>query len=102
MYRLGYCISCFETGTEAPHQISCLAMDGNAVWASSGPLVIKYLRGKEVSPCLTFISADITTFLPGRTHDKSAGNEPVLYHSVWISTPCTLGGWYPFIRVGHG
>jgi U3 small nucleolar RNA-associated protein 21 len=25
-----------------------MAMDGDAVWAASGPNVIKYLRGKEV------------------------------------------------------
>ncbi|KAJ7444932.1 Utp21 specific WD40 associated putative domain-containing protein [Mycena latifolia] len=35
-------------GPDAPEQISCLAMDGDAVWAASGPHVIKYLRGKEV------------------------------------------------------
>ncbi|CAK5277666.1 unnamed protein product [Mycena citricolor] len=35
-------------GPDAPHKISCLAMDGDAVWASSGPYAIKYLRGKEV------------------------------------------------------
>ncbi|KAJ7172308.1 Utp21 specific WD40 associated putative domain-containing protein [Mycena filopes] len=35
-------------GPDAPEQISSLAMDGDAVWAASGPHVIKYLRGKEV------------------------------------------------------
>ncbi|KIY43473.1 Utp21-domain-containing protein [Fistulina hepatica ATCC 64428] len=35
-------------GTEAPEPISCLAMDGDAVWASSGLHVLKYIRGKEV------------------------------------------------------
>ncbi|KAJ7219436.1 Utp21 specific WD40 associated putative domain-containing protein [Mycena pura] len=35
-------------GPDAPEQISCLAMDGDAVWAASGPHVLKYLRGKEV------------------------------------------------------
>ncbi|KAJ7046979.1 Utp21 specific WD40 associated putative domain-containing protein [Mycena alexandri] len=35
-------------GPDTPDQISCLAMDGDAVWAASGPHVIKYLRGKEV------------------------------------------------------
>jgi len=32
-----------------PEHISSLAMDGDAVWASSGQYVMKYLRGKEVS-----------------------------------------------------
>ncbi|KAJ6630596.1 Utp21-domain-containing protein [Mycena sp. CBHHK59/15] len=35
-------------GPDAPEQISCLAMDGDAVWSAVGPHVIKYLRGKEV------------------------------------------------------
>lgn len=35
-------------GPDAPEHISSLAMDGDAVWAASGPHVIKYLRGKEV------------------------------------------------------
>lgn len=36
------------TGPEVPDPISCLVMDGDAVWAASGIHVIKYLRGKEV------------------------------------------------------
>ncbi|KAJ6502384.1 Utp21 specific WD40 associated putative domain-containing protein [Mycena sanguinolenta] len=35
-------------GPDAPEQITCLAMDDDAIWASAGPHVIKYLRGKEV------------------------------------------------------
>ncbi|KAJ7063493.1 Utp21 specific WD40 associated putative domain-containing protein [Mycena amicta] len=35
-------------GPDTPERISCLAMDGDAVWAAAGPHVIKYLRGKEV------------------------------------------------------
>ncbi|KAJ6597057.1 Utp21 specific WD40 associated putative domain-containing protein [Mycena vulgaris] len=35
-------------GPDVPDQISCLAMDGDAVWSASGPHVIKYIRGKEV------------------------------------------------------
>ncbi|KAF8635533.1 hypothetical protein AX17_003916 [Amanita inopinata Kibby_2008] len=35
-------------GPDAPEPISCLAMDGDAVWATAGPLAIKYIRGKEV------------------------------------------------------
>ena len=41
-----------EIGPDAPAPIASLAMDGNAVWVSSGPNVIKYLRGKEVRSCL--------------------------------------------------
>ncbi|KAG1891201.1 Utp21 specific WD40 associated putative domain-containing protein [Suillus subluteus] len=36
-------------GPEVQDPISCLVMDGDAVWAASGTHVIKYLRGKEVS-----------------------------------------------------
>ncbi|TFK30167.1 Utp21-domain-containing protein [Coprinopsis marcescibilis] len=35
-------------GPNAPEQISCMAMDGNAVWIASGPLLFKYIRGKEI------------------------------------------------------
>ena len=35
-------------GPDAPQPIASMAMDGNAVWISSGPYVIKYIRGKEV------------------------------------------------------
>ncbi|KJA14833.1 hypothetical protein HYPSUDRAFT_208393 [Hypholoma sublateritium FD-334 SS-4] len=35
-------------GPEAPDHISCMAMDGNAVWIASGIYIIKYIRGKEV------------------------------------------------------
>ncbi|KAH6918289.1 Utp21 specific WD40 associated putative domain-containing protein [Coprinopsis sp. MPI-PUGE-AT-0042] len=35
-------------GTDAPEQISSMAMDGNDIWVASGRLLIKYLRGKEV------------------------------------------------------
>ncbi|KAJ4487730.1 Utp21 specific WD40 associated putative domain-containing protein [Lentinula aciculospora] len=36
-------------GPEVEEQISCMAMNGDAVWIASGPSVIKYIRGKEVS-----------------------------------------------------
>ena len=38
-------------GPDAPMPIASMAMDGNAVWISSGPYLIKYLRGKEVRGC---------------------------------------------------
>ncbi|EKM55193.1 uncharacterized protein PHACADRAFT_120318 [Phanerochaete carnosa HHB-10118-sp] len=36
-------------GPDAQEPISCLAMEGKAVWAAAGPDVIKYFRGKEVT-----------------------------------------------------
>lgn len=36
------------TGPEELDPISCLIMEGDAIWATSGVHVIKYLRGKEV------------------------------------------------------
>ena len=35
-------------GPDTPESISCLAMDGDAIWVSAGPFVLKYIRGKEV------------------------------------------------------
>ena len=40
--------STIALGPDAPAPISSMAMDGNTVWVSSGPSVIKYVRGKEV------------------------------------------------------
>lgn len=37
-----------SSGPDAPAPIASMAMDGNAVWVSAGPHLIKYLRGKEV------------------------------------------------------
>ncbi|KAF8891320.1 Utp21-domain-containing protein [Infundibulicybe gibba] len=35
-------------GPDAPEPISSISMDGDAVWAASGPHILKYLRGKEI------------------------------------------------------
>ena len=35
-------------GSEAQDSITGLAFDGDFIWASSGPRVFKYFRGKEV------------------------------------------------------
>jgi hypothetical protein len=37
-----------DAGSQTPEPITNLAMDGKAVWAASGTIVRKYLRGKEV------------------------------------------------------
>jgi U3 small nucleolar RNA-associated protein 21 len=37
-----------DAGSQTPEPITSLAMDGKAVWAASGTVVRKYLRGKEV------------------------------------------------------
>jgi U3 small nucleolar RNA-associated protein 21 len=42
-------------GPETADPMSCLHMDGDAVWAASGPHAIKYIRGKEVSRCPSWI-----------------------------------------------
>lgn len=31
------------------HDVNGMLMDGDAVWVSAGPSVVKFLRGKEVS-----------------------------------------------------
>lgn len=36
-------------GPDAPDVITCMAMDGDAVWVSAGIWLLKYVRGKEVS-----------------------------------------------------
>ncbi|KAF8969650.1 Utp21-domain-containing protein [Flammula alnicola] len=41
-------MSLLFVGPDAPEHISSMAMDGNAVWVSSGIYAVKYIRGKEV------------------------------------------------------
>ena len=41
------CLTAY-VGPDAHEPITSMAMEGKAVWAASGPDVIKYLRGKEV------------------------------------------------------
>lgn len=38
----------FLVGSEAQDSITGLAFDGDFIWASTGPHVLKYIRGKEV------------------------------------------------------
>lgn len=38
----------FDVGSQTLEPIVSLAMDGKAVWAATGTVVRKYLRGKEV------------------------------------------------------
>jgi hypothetical protein len=45
-------------GTDAPEQISSMAMEGNDIWVASGHLLIKYLRGKEVG-CYSRLSLSV-------------------------------------------
>lgn len=46
-------------GPDAIDPISCMAMEGDNVWAASGSDVIKYYRGKEVSPLHCFMIFDL-------------------------------------------
>jgi U3 small nucleolar RNA-associated protein 21 len=57
-------LSCFQShgnsqskaslaGSEAQDPITGLAFDGDFIWASSGPHLLKYVRGKEVSVLLS-------------------------------------------------
>ena len=46
---LGALLIVKSLGPDAAESISCLAMSGDAVWASTGHHAIKYLRGREVS-----------------------------------------------------
>lgn len=42
-------LQCFSiTGPDCDEPISCISMSGDSVWASTGPHVVKYIRGKEV------------------------------------------------------
>ncbi|KAF5389950.1 hypothetical protein D9757_003621 [Collybiopsis confluens] len=47
-------------GPEVEEPISSMTMDGDAVWVASGPSVIKYLRGKEVSRLLNPLGSTLS------------------------------------------
>ncbi|KAN0077061.1 Utp21 specific WD40 associated putative domain containing protein [Tylopilus felleus] len=48
-------------GPEERTPISCLTMEGDAIWAASGVHVIKYLRGKEVSRATNPLGTPLTS-----------------------------------------
>ncbi|KAH9843207.1 Utp21-domain-containing protein [Rhodofomes roseus] len=50
-------------GPDAPERITCLAMEGNSVWAASGPHVIQYIRGKEVGRLTNPLETNIASVL---------------------------------------
>ena len=59
------------TGPDAPAHISSMAMDGDAVWITSGIYAIRYLRGKEVSLFFTFLKSGSVEIVSGVTTIKS-------------------------------
>ncbi|KZT71306.1 Utp21-domain-containing protein [Daedalea quercina L-15889] len=50
-------------GPDAPEQISCLTMEGDAVWAASGPHSIQHHRGKEVARLTNPLGTNIASIL---------------------------------------
>ncbi|KAK7693776.1 hypothetical protein QCA50_003348 [Cerrena zonata] len=50
-------------GPDEVDQIAYMAIDGNDVWAASGPHIIKYLRGKEVSRVTNPLGSHISFIL---------------------------------------
>jgi U3 small nucleolar RNA-associated protein 21 len=48
-------------GPETPHEISFMAMDGDAIWIASGPHAIKYIRGKEVQRITNILGSSLTS-----------------------------------------
>ena len=59
-----------------------MAMDGKAIWVSSGTELIKYLRGKEVRP-MFMRSQDRTKQSLGRQIIQSIRLASVIYPCVW-------------------
>ncbi len=77
-----------SVGPDAPDHISCMAMDGDAVWAASGIYAIKYLRGKEVSEHLKKIGR-FSVYLLGTTRLESSRYQSLVYNDLW----CTITGF---------
>ncbi|KAI0054018.1 Utp21-domain-containing protein [Auriscalpium vulgare] len=50
-------------GPETSDPISSMVMDGDAVWAASGPHVLKYLRGKEVARLTNPLGSPLSSIL---------------------------------------
>ncbi|EJD02387.1 WD40 repeat-like protein [Fomitiporia mediterranea MF3/22] len=51
-------------GPDCELPIACLAMNGDAVWASTGPHIIKYLRGKEVGRLTNPLESNLSSIYP--------------------------------------
>lgn len=47
-------------GPDASDMITWMAMDGDAVWVSAGVWLLKYIRGKEVSSNVLFVSKQLS------------------------------------------
>ncbi|EMD38277.1 hypothetical protein CERSUDRAFT_113446 [Gelatoporia subvermispora B] len=50
-------------GPDAPDRITSMAMDGKAVWVTSGPYAIKYMRGKEVGRVVNPLDTNLSSIL---------------------------------------
>lgn len=50
-------------GPEAPSAITSMAMDGDAVWITSGPHAIKHLRGKECKRITNAMDTTLTSMI---------------------------------------
>lgn len=69
-----------NVGPETKHQILCLLMDGDAVWASSGSNLTKFIRGKEVGSRIS--PRRLSSTVLGPTTEQSIRHTLVLYPCV--------------------
>lgn len=76
-------------GSEAQDSITGLAFDGDFIWASTGPHVLKYIRGKEVCVVLAFYSTHCAHFevkVSRLTNPLGTGiNAPLVFGSQLLS-----------------
>jgi len=77
----------YVLGPDAPEHISGMAMDGNAIWVSSGIYSIKYIRGKEVSIHMFNVGIG-SHILSGSTSNEPPRIESRLHHDIWLPVAC--------------
>lgn len=89
-----------NAGPEATDPLSCVVIDGDAVWAASGVHAIKYIRGKEVCIFDKLPSISLTRFA-GLQGSKPPWNYSGFHQFIWFTITCSHKRRHANVDMGH-
>jgi len=72
-------------GPDVDEPITSLAMDGDAVWASHGSSLSKYIRGKKVRYELWYFQQMMLNASQGGWSNEPTGNDVNILDNIWLS-----------------
>lgn len=78
-----------------------MAFDGDALWASAGSYIIKYIRGKEVGALKLLTLDDTQVYVIGTQVTRSTRTEHFLDHGIWSPNIGAVRRWASSRRLGH-